>query len=126
VTAEAIQLRPILECAQASGGLSFNVDVRPTLDQQVLFHHQSLINVIEILVKYAAAFEPKTKLTELQHKVHQQMPQDYVTKQYPLQVSTIDKLSTMAQPKVLHNIYINQMKMKSKDLEHIAIPSFQV
>jgi hypothetical protein len=78
-TAEAIQLGPILERAQAAGDLSFNADVRPTFDQQVSFHHQCLINVIEILAEYVPAFEPKTKLTELQHKIRRQMPQDYVT-----------------------------------------------
>ena len=45
-TAEAMQLGPILEHAQAAGDLSFNADIRPTLNQQVSFHHQCLINVI--------------------------------------------------------------------------------
>jgi hypothetical protein len=68
-TADAIQLGPILEHAQTTGDLSFNADVRPTFDQQVSFHHQCLINVIEILAEYVPAFEPKTKLAELQHKI---------------------------------------------------------
>jgi hypothetical protein len=52
------------------------------------------------------------------------MPADYVTKQYPLRVSTIDESLIAGQPKVLHNVYIDQMKMKHEDFENRPIPSF--
>jgi predicted outer membrane protein len=48
----------------------------------------------------------------------------YITKQYPVKVNTIDESSVEAQPKVLDNIYIQQMKMKHKDLNNSAHPLF--
>jgi len=52
------------------------------------------------------------------------MPAGYITKQYPLKVNTVDQSSIEGQPKVLDNIYIEQMKMKHEDLNDWARPLF--
>jgi hypothetical protein len=39
ISEEAMQLAPILECAQIAGDLSFNADICPSLDEQQYFHH---------------------------------------------------------------------------------------
>jgi hypothetical protein len=121
---EAMRLGPILEQARTAEGLSFNADICPTLDQLSLFHHNTLINFIEILAEYVPDFLAYQKHPELQHKVHRPMPKDFMTKQYPLRVSTNDESSIAGQPKVLDNIYIEQLELKHEELEHWAIPSF--
>jgi hypothetical protein len=121
---KAMRLGPILERARMAEGLSFNADIRPTLDQLASFHHNTLINFIEILAEYVPDFSAYPKHPELQHKARRPMPNDFVTKQYPLRVSTIDESSIAGQPKVLNNIYIEQLKLKHEELKHWAIPSF--
>jgi len=78
----------------------------------MLFHHNTLINFVEILAKYIPDFLAYPKHPKLQHKVCRPMPKDFVTKQYLLCVSTIDESSITGQPKVLNNIYIEQLKLK--------------
>jgi hypothetical protein len=124
VSEGAMQLAPILERARIASDLSFNADIRPSLDQQHCFHRQLLVHLVGILAEYAPGFSEYLALPELQHKIRRQMPADYVTKQYPLRVSTIDESSIAGQTKVLHNVYIDQMKMKHEDFEDRPIPSF--
>jgi hypothetical protein len=124
VSIEAMRLGPILEQARTADSLSFNTNIHPTLDQLTSFHHNTLINFIEILAKYVPDFLTYPKHSELQHNVRRPMLKDFMTKQYPLCVSTIDKSSIAGQPKVLDNIYIKQLQLKHKELEHWAIPSF--
>jgi hypothetical protein len=78
-------------------GLSFNANICHTLDQLTLFHHNTPINFIEILTEYIPDFSTYPKHPEQQHKVHPSMPNNFVTKQYPLHVSTIDKSSMAGQ-----------------------------
>jgi len=114
---EAMRLGPILGQAQMAKGLSLNADICSTLNQLTLFYHNTLINFIEILAKYVPDFSAYPKHFKLQHKVCQPMPKYFVTKQYPLCVSTIDESSIAGQPKVLNNIYIKQLKLKHEELE---------
>jgi hypothetical protein len=49
VSEGAMQLAPILERARIAGDLSFNADIRPSLDQQHCFHRQLLVHLVGIL-----------------------------------------------------------------------------
>ena len=104
--------------------LSFSIDVRPSIEQQCSFNIQLRVHIVQILTKYAIGFRDYATSTVLQHPPHRQIPAGYITKQYPLKVNTVDASSIAGQPKVLNNIYIEQMKMKHEDLNDWARPLF--
>jgi len=112
---EALQLGLILEQACMATDLSFNADIRPLIKQQSLFNAQLRIHIIQILTKYVVSFSDYAISIKLQHQPRQQIPAGYITKQYPLKVNTVDESSIKGQPKVLDNIYIEQMKMKHEN-----------
>jgi len=119
-----MQLVPILERARTASDLTFSADVRPSLKQQRSFNAQLKVHLVQILAKYAAGFGDYAKSSKLQHHPRRQMPAGYITKQYPLKVNTVDESSIEGQPKVLDNVYIEQMKMTHEDLNDSARPLF--
>jgi hypothetical protein len=102
----------------------FNADVQPSIDKQQSFCSQLKIHLVQILAKYAVGFKDYATSLELQHHPCWQIPVGYITKQYTVKVNIIDESSVEAQPKVLDNIYIQQMKMKHKNLNDSAHPLF--
>src|SRR6202034_200708 len=64
-TVEALQLGPILERARTATDLSFNADVRPSIEQQYSFNTQLRVHLVQILAKYAVNFSAHATSTKL-------------------------------------------------------------
>ncbi|KIK95114.1 hypothetical protein PAXRUDRAFT_779891, partial [Paxillus rubicundulus Ve08.2h10] len=111
---EQMCLAPMLQRAQNATDLHFNSDIRPTSDQQLSFQSQLQIHIIDILLNNCSSFSTynHSSASSLQHKEHCKLPAaGHCTKQYPLQTSTIDKSLITGNIAVVHNIYVNQLKM---------------
>jgi hypothetical protein len=121
---DALRLGPILERARRASDLTFNGDVRPDRKQQTMFNFQLQVHVVAIFTKYCAAFDYCTNMPKLQHKPRRKTPAGCITEVYPLRATTIDESTVDAQPKVLQNAYVEQLKMKHEDLEDQGVPSY--
>ncbi|KAF9226424.1 hypothetical protein BS17DRAFT_878968 [Gyrodon lividus] len=107
-----MHLSPILAQAQQASDLTFNRDVQPSRDQMKSYHSQLRIHIINILLDFCKAFQGYKRPCGpiLQHP-ECRMPKGYQTKQYPICTSTINESSITGNIAVIHDVYINQLKM---------------
>ncbi|KAF9234843.1 hypothetical protein BU15DRAFT_78605 [Melanogaster broomeanus] len=120
-----MHLSPIIIRAQQASDLTFNADVRPSIDQMKSFHSQLRIHVVQTLLDYCKAFDSYTRPQgpSFHYLERRKMPKGYRTKQYPLRTSTIDESSVTGNIAVINDVYINQLKMTHEQLADLAIPS---
>ncbi|KAF9223166.1 hypothetical protein BS17DRAFT_809051 [Gyrodon lividus] len=122
---EHMRLAPMLQRAQQASDLTFDADIRPNLNQVTASQSQLKIHVIDILLQYNAHFKDYEYRLDpmLQHEERRRLPKGHKTKQYPLRTSTIDESSITGNIAVIHDVYINQLKMSHQALSDTAIPS---
>ncbi|KAF8545684.1 hypothetical protein OG21DRAFT_1428847, partial [Imleria badia] len=115
-----MRLSSMLARAQRASDLTFEGDVRPTVQQWRSFGCQLRIHVINILLKSSKAFKEFQHSNDprLTHPERWKMPAGSQTKQYSLRTLTIDESSISGNIAVVNDVYINQLKMTDEDLCH--------
>ncbi|KIJ06388.1 hypothetical protein PAXINDRAFT_47855, partial [Paxillus involutus ATCC 200175] len=114
---EHMRLAPMLGRAQQAFDLTFNADIRPTVNQIKSSRDQFKVHITDILLECCAAFKNYTHRSEpaLQHQERRKLPGGYKTKQYPLRTTTIDESSITGNIAVIVDAYTNQLKL-TKDI----------
>ncbi|KII92676.1 hypothetical protein PLICRDRAFT_102450 [Plicaturopsis crispa FD-325 SS-3] len=103
-------LAPMIERARKAPGLSFNADIRPTLEQSLAFNYQLLIHIIRILMQFTKGWEGYDHIIELQHMARRQLSPSEILEQFPVRASTIDESS------VEGNIAVPENLMRRRDV----------
>lgn len=120
---EHMRLSPMLHRAQQASDLNFMSDVRLTLDQIQMLHHQFRVHVVKVLFRNSVFKDYQHKSASIfQHIPRRKLPSGLKTKQYPLRTSTIDESSVTGNIAVINDVYINQLKMTHEQLSDRAIP----
>jgi hypothetical protein len=119
-----MRLAPMLNHALNPSEMTFNADVRPMFDQMHSFRSHLRIHLVDILLGHCTGFKDYQKTTILQHSERRKMPKGYRTKQFPLCTSTIDESSITGNIAVIHDVYINQLRMRHEDLSDRIVPSY--
>ena len=120
---ENMKLAPIIERFKSVKGLTFNLDLQPTVIQFQFFLFQLKVVVTRILTKYVKGFESYSKDQVLQHKPRRPIPQGYITEQFPLRATTIEEATVRGNLLFHDDIYITQLKRSTDKLCKYAIPS---
>lgn len=120
---EHMELAPLMERFRKTTGLKFNEDLRPTEDQYNSFQSQLKIVIVRALTTYAPGFNSYSNNPLLQHKPRRAIPAGYVTKQFPLRVTTIEEASIDGNLLYHDEVYLNLLKRDTDSLSKYAIPS---
>ncbi|KAG1743070.1 hypothetical protein EDB19DRAFT_1827464 [Suillus lakei] len=121
---EHMRLSPMLSRILNASELTFNADVRPGVDQMQSFHSHLRAHIVDILLENCSCFKGYHRTATLQHGDRHKMPQGYRTQQFPLRTSTIDESSVTGNIAVIHDVYVNQLRMQHGEFSDRAIPSF--
>ncbi|KII90707.1 hypothetical protein PLICRDRAFT_683577 [Plicaturopsis crispa FD-325 SS-3] len=109
-TADAMRLAPILERQKTAPDLSFNRDIRPTVDQLSSVNHQLVIHATRMMMKFTEGFTEYEGVPELQHTPRRPMPLGEITKHCPVRASTVEEAS------VAGNIAVPEDELRLKDV----------
>ncbi|KAG1723328.1 hypothetical protein EDB19DRAFT_2043812 [Suillus lakei] len=109
---EHMRLSPMLSRILNASELTFNTDVRPGVDQMQSFHSHLRAHIVDILLENCSCFKGYHRTATLQHGDRRKMPQGYRTQQFPLCTSTIDESSVTGNIAVIHDVYVNQLRMQ--------------
>ncbi|KAJ7506367.1 hypothetical protein B0H11DRAFT_2219709 [Mycena galericulata] len=89
----ALELPPILLCAQSAPDLDFNRDLCPTFEQSRSSHHQFCSYVVRVLCRYENQFKGRKDDLDLQSPPRRCLPAGYKTPQLPLKICTREEFS---------------------------------
>ena len=117
-----MRLAPILERFKLVKGLEFNRDIRPTHQQHKSFHIQLKVAVIRVLLEYCPSFQSYATDPALQNLPRRPMPPNYITEQFPLRATTIEKATVNGNLFYHDDVYINRLGRTHEDLCRYAIP----
>lgn len=122
VSIKDMELEPMMRRFRTSKPLSM-ADLRPSREASLSYQFQTLINIVECLIKYSPNFEKYANNPKLQHKARRRLPDGHKTRYYPLRCTTIEEASITGN--ILHHddVYCVQMKRDPTSLNQSAIPS---
>jgi hypothetical protein len=118
----ALQLSPILQCSRNPPELLLN-DILPNLDQKRHLFHQFKSYVVGTLCRYHTGFKTFTDSPLIQNISRRKLPEKYVTRQFPLKVSTIDEATVTGNIAVHVNTLNTQLLLTHEQLSNLAILS---
>ncbi|KAJ7777577.1 hypothetical protein DFH07DRAFT_1056413 [Mycena maculata] len=105
----ALDLSAILMRAQNAPDLDFNADLCPSLQQSYAAHHQFCSYVIRVLCRYQNKLHSRQDEPALQSPPERRLPDDYVTENFPLKLSTKDESSVRGNLSVHVDTHIKQL-----------------
>ncbi|KAJ7914007.1 hypothetical protein B0H13DRAFT_1712280 [Mycena leptocephala] len=120
---QAMALAPLLARAEIAPDLEFNLDVCPTLEQSISSYCNFRAYIIRALFRYSEGFAEYNEISALQFISHRPMPDDYVTYQFPVRLSTIEENSIPGNLSVHENVFVTQLKLTYAELSKNAILS---
>jgi hypothetical protein len=112
----AMALGPLLARAETAPDLDFNLDVRPTLEQSISSYRNFRAYVIRVLFRYSKGFAEYTEGSAFQFISRRPMPEDYITNQFPVRLSTIEEHSIPGNLSVHENVFVTQLKLTYAEL----------
>ncbi|KAJ7838985.1 hypothetical protein B0H13DRAFT_2677309 [Mycena leptocephala] len=119
----AMALAPLLARAEIAPDLEFNLDVCPTLEQSISSYCNFRAYIIRVLFRYNKGFTEYNEISALQFISRRPMPDDYVTYQFPVRLSTIEENSIPGNLSVHENVFVTQLKLTYAELSKNAILS---
>ncbi|KAJ6536231.1 hypothetical protein B0H19DRAFT_962812 [Mycena capillaripes] len=120
----AMALAPLLARAEIAPDLDFNLDVCPTLEQSISTYCNFRAHVVRVLFRYNKAFDKEyTETAAFRFIPRRPMPDDHITQQFPVRLSTIEENSIPGNLAVHENVFVTQLKLTYAELCKNAILS---
>ncbi|KAJ7445336.1 hypothetical protein FB451DRAFT_1055712 [Mycena latifolia] len=113
----AMVLGPILARADIAPDLDFNNDICPTLAQSIATYGNFRAYIVRVLFRYTKGFDTDyPDNPAFQPILRRPLPDDYVTTQFPTQLSTIEENSIPGNLAVHEDVFVTQLKMHSTEV----------
>ncbi|KAJ7211405.1 hypothetical protein GGX14DRAFT_362904 [Mycena pura] len=119
----AMAIGPLLSRAEIAPDLDFNLDVCPTLDQSINTYCNFRAYAVRVLFRYNKGFNDYSTILTLQSIPRRRLPDDYMTHQLPVRLSTIEENSIPGNLAVHHDVFVRQLKLTPAELSKKAILS---
>jgi len=118
-----MELAPILARKKSAPGLDFDQHIKPTFEQLESTLFQMQVIVVRVLTTYSEHFKDLANSPELQHKPRYPLPLEK-TETFPLRVTTLNEATIAGTIQIWQNVYEEQLGRTHKQMENIAVPSF--